>query len=152
MKRIILFLIIILFTPIYSQAISYHELIDNPQRFWAKEYSTTGATFIDFYIEHHIYNDNSTLITIANTYYIYPSRPNRIYAIKQQQIWKGPPGWITENLIKNIPPQYLVENGTLVSRSILDIQVFSFDGTFLSEETENARTNVHNYMAYYKSI
>ena len=131
MKRIMLLLFAVLLIPIYSHAISLDELLtaiaETPKRFDVNR-DSNGTFVIDHFTStSDMTNNNSTLVWSVTGYNIFSFAPNYIYEIRMRYVIQGEPNSTLADLAKN---------GVTVSREVLSVHAYAFDGTFLPNESQ----------------
>ncbi|MDU5395269.1 MAG: hypothetical protein E6102_00695 [Negativicoccus succinicivorans] len=132
MKRIMLLLFAVLLIPIYSHAISIDELTtameETPERFLAQKISDFFRIDDTFSVKRHYMSYKSgTLVWSSTSYGIFDFAPNYIYEVRMQYVVQGAPNSTLADLAKN---------GVIVSREVLSVHAYAFDGTFLPKESQ----------------
>lgn len=130
MKRIMLLLLTVLLVPIYSHAISLDELLtaiaETPERFRVSR--NYGTSVLDYSRSTYVMNNNNSMLTdTLISYDIYPFAPNYICEVRVRHVTQGEPNSTFEDLLRN---------GVMVSREVLSVHAYAFDGTFLPKESQ----------------
>lgn len=70
---------------------------------------------------------SGTLVWSSTSYGIFDFAPNYIYEVRMQYVVQGAPNSTLADLAKN---------GVIVSREVLSVHAYAFDGTFLPKESQ----------------
>lgn len=134
MKRIILLLLITLFTPICSHAISYNELFGTPGKELALRTIPDGVMIMDESSQNiAIKADNKTIVCTMSIYVIPIKSPELITDVRVRATYNVRPGESIMNMPHRLPDEL----------ELLDLKTYYADGTYLPKKT-------NEYMLYVK--
>lgn len=144
MKRIILLLLITLFTPICSHAISYHELFGTPGKNFFLRTVTDGVMITGESPQNmSLKVDDKTVVLSSNVYFILTDFPELIMDLKIRATYNARPGESIMNMQYRTPDEF----------ELLDLKVYYSDGTYLPKKTAVYTAYVKKLLnQYYKKI
>lgn len=144
MKRIMLLLLITLFIPICSQAISYHELFGTPGKNFFLRTVTDGVMITGESPQNmSLKVDDKTVVLSSNVYFILIDFPELIMDLKIRATYNVRPGESIMNMQYRIPDEF----------ELLDLKVYYSDGTYLPKKTAVCTAYVKKLLnQYYKKI
>lgn len=144
MKRIILLLLITLFTPICSHAISYNELFGTPGKELALRTSSDGVMIIDESSQNIAIKADDKAIVCTTSIYVIPTKsPGIIIDAKVRITYNVRPGESIMNMPHRFPDEL----------ELLDLKAYCADGTYLPKKTNEYMIYVKKWLnQYYKKI
>lgn len=144
MKRIILLLLITLFTPICSQAISYNELFGTPGKELALRTIPDGVMIMDESSQNIAMKaDNKTIVCTTSIYVIPTKSWGIIIDAKVRITYNVRPGESIMNMPHRFPDEL----------ELLDLKAYYADGTYLPKKTNEYMIYVKKWLnQYYKKM
>lgn len=144
MKRIILLLLITLFTPICSHAISYNELFGTPGKELALRTIPDGVMIMDESSQNIAMKaDNKTIVCTTSIYVIPTKSWGIIIDAKVRITYNVRPGESIMNMPHRFPDEL----------ELLDLKAYYADGTYLPKKTNEYMIYVKKWLnQYYKKM